>query len=132
MAPDMGLTQRHAARGGQAGRHTPSVQRPRGAPRRLAQPPAVFAPVRNNTVRTIEEPVVSTSFSAQQDLLPCIVAPVKGDLEQMTFNLKNIVGNRHPMLMAAAEQIFGAGGKKLRPLVLFLMSRATAQHKGLR
>jgi len=44
----------------------------------------------------------------------------------MNTNLKNVVGNRHPMLMAAAEQIFGAGGKKLRPVIVFLVARATA------
>lgn len=44
----------------------------------------------------------------------------------MNVNLKNIVGNRHPMLMAAAEQIFGAGGKKIRPFIIFLVAKATA------
>jgi all-trans-nonaprenyl-diphosphate synthase len=60
-----------------------------------------------------------------------VVAPVKEDMEMMNTNIKNIVGNRHPMLMAAAEQIFGAGGKKLRPVLVFLVARATAMHMGL-
>jgi geranylgeranyl pyrophosphate synthase len=50
----------------------------------------------------------------------------------MNENLRNVVGNRHPMLMAAADQIFGAGGKKLRPMLVFLVARATAQLAGLR
>mmetsp|Transcript_28502 Transcript_28502/g.72512 ORF Transcript_28502/g.72512 Transcript_28502/m.72512 type:complete len:404 (-) Transcript_28502:821-2032(-) len=60
------------------------------------------------------------------DVLTAAVAPAKLDLELMNTNLKNVVGNRHPMLMAAAEQIFGAGGKKLRPVIVFLVARATA------
>mmetsp|Transcript_16755 Transcript_16755/g.42003 ORF Transcript_16755/g.42003 Transcript_16755/m.42003 type:complete len:443 (-) Transcript_16755:203-1531(-) len=55
-----------------------------------------------------------------------IMAPVLTDMEQMKVNLRNVVGERHPMLMAAADQIFGAGGKRLRPMVVFLVARATA------
>jgi all-trans-nonaprenyl-diphosphate synthase len=53
-------------------------------------------------------------------------------MEVMNVNLKNVVGDRHPMLMAAAEQIFGAGGKKLRPVLVFLVARATASLMDLR
>lgn len=67
-----------------------------------------------------------------QDLLSSIVAPVADDMRQMNQNLRDVVGNRHPMLMAAAEQIFSAGGKKLRPLVVFLVAHSTAQLMGLR
>lgn len=61
-----------------------------------------------------------------------ITAPVKVDMDEMNKNLLNIVGERHPMLMAAAEQIFGAGGKKLRPMLIFLVAHATAQLGGLK
>ena len=61
-----------------------------------------------------------------------ILGPVREDMEQMAQNLKNIVGDRNPLLMAAAEQIFGAGGKKLRPAMVFLVARATIQLGGLR
>lgn len=61
-----------------------------------------------------------------------ILGPVRDDMEQMAENLRNIVGNRHPLLLAAAEQIFGAGGKKLRPAIVFLVARATAELMGLR
>lgn len=60
-------------------------------------------------------------------LLKSILSPVQTDVVQMNENLKNVVGNRHPMLLAAAEQIFGAGGKKLRPVIVFLVARATAE-----
>lgn len=60
-----------------------------------------------------------------------ITAPVAQDMVLMNENLKNIVGQRHPMLMAAADQIFGAGGKKMRPLLIFLVAHATAEANGL-
>jgi all-trans-nonaprenyl-diphosphate synthase len=60
-----------------------------------------------------------------------ILEPVREDMEQMAENLRNVVGNRHPLLMAAADQIFGAGGKKLRPAIVFLVARATAELAGL-
>lgn len=65
------------------------------------------------------------------DLISQIVQPVAADMEQMNRNLKSIVGERHPMLMAAADQIFGAGGKKLRPMIVFLVARATAELAGM-
>lgn len=63
--------------------------------------------------------------------LDAIVAPVAQDMAVMETNVKALVGERHPMLLAAAEQIFGAGGKKLRPVLCFLVARATAVAMGL-
>lgn len=63
--------------------------------------------------------------------LDAIVAPVQQDMDVMETNVKALVGERHPMLLAAAEQIFGAGGKKLRPVLCFLVARATAVAMGL-
>lgn len=65
------------------------------------------------------------------DLITQIVQPVVTDMQQMNHNLRNIVGERSPMLMAAADQIFGAGGKKLRPMIVFLVARATANLAGM-
>lgn len=65
------------------------------------------------------------------DLISAIAQPVAADMEQMNRNLMSMVGERHPMLMAAAEQIFGAGGKKLRPMIVFLVAHATAHMAGL-
>jgi len=59
------------------------------------------------------------------------MAPVREDVEMLNKNLRTIVGERHPMLMAAADQIFGAGGKKLRPVISFLVARATLELGGL-
>jgi all-trans-nonaprenyl-diphosphate synthase len=59
-----------------------------------------------------------------------IRTPVAADMDLLVKNLTNVVGDRHPMLMAAAQQIFGAGGKKLRPMLVFLVARATCWHTG--
>lgn len=54
-----------------------------------------------------------------------LFSPVESDLQLLTENLKKLVGARHPILYAAAEHLFGAGGKRLRPAVVLLISRAT-------
>lgn len=57
---------------------------------------------------------------------------VAEDLQTLNQNLKSIVGAENPVLMSAAEQIFGAGGKRMRPALVFLVSRATAELVGLK
>ncbi|KAF3945492.1 hypothetical protein ACB098_06G081200 [Castanea mollissima] len=56
---------------------------------------------------------------------------VADDLQTLNQNLQSIVGAENPVLMSAAEQIFGAGGKRMRPALVFLVSRATAELAGL-
>ncbi len=58
--------------------------------------------------------------------------PVAADMAICRQNLLNVVGERHPMLLAAANQIFSAGGKRLRPLIVLLVARATYPLTGLR
>ncbi|EAZ92484.1 solanesyl diphosphate synthase [Crocosphaera chwakensis] len=52
-------------------------------------------------------------------------SPVEDDLRLLTDNLKRLVGARHPILGAAAEHLFDAGGKRIRPAIVLLVSRAT-------
>ena len=54
-----------------------------------------------------------------------LFSPVESDLTVLTETLKQLVGARHPILYAAAEHLFGAGGKRLRPAIVLLASRAT-------
>jgi all-trans-nonaprenyl-diphosphate synthase len=54
-----------------------------------------------------------------------LLSPVEADLRLLTDNLKQLVSARHPILHAAAEYLFGAGGKQLRPAIVLLASRAT-------
>ncbi len=51
--------------------------------------------------------------------------PIDTDLKILTDNLKKLIGARHPILGAAAEHLFGAGGKRIRPAIVLLVSRAT-------
>lgn len=54
-----------------------------------------------------------------------LFAPVEADLKVLTENLKSLVGARHPILYAAAEHLFSAGGKRVRPAIVMLIARAT-------
>jgi len=54
-----------------------------------------------------------------------LLAPVENDLDILTDNLKQLIGARHPILGAAAEHLFDAGGKRIRPAIVLLASRAT-------
>jgi all-trans-nonaprenyl-diphosphate synthase len=67
-----------------------------------------------------------------------LFSPVEADLALLTDNLKNLVGARHKILYAAAEHLFGAGGKRIRPAIVLLLARAiqldgsiTARHRRL-
>ncbi|KAL5731869.1 tRNA dimethylallyltransferase [Ranunculus cassubicifolius] len=56
---------------------------------------------------------------------------VADDLQTLNKNLQSIIGAENPVLISAAEQIFSAGGKRMRPALVFLVSRATAEMKNL-
>jgi len=60
-----------------------------------------------------------------------LFTPVEADLRILADNLKQLVGNRHPILFAAAEHLFGAGGKRIRPAIVLLISRATMLDQGI-
>ena len=57
-----------------------------------------------------------------------LFSPVEADLHILADNLKQLVGNAHPILSLAAEHLFGAGGKRIRPAIVLLVSRATMLH----
>ncbi|KAE8649251.1 solanesyl diphosphate synthase 1, chloroplastic [Cucumis sativus] len=56
---------------------------------------------------------------------------VADDLQKLNQNLLSMVGKENPALVSAAQRIFGAGGKRMRPALVFLVSRATAGLVGL-
>jgi len=60
-----------------------------------------------------------------------LLAPVENDLNILTDNLKQLIGARHPILGAAAEHLFEAGGKRIRPAIVLLVSRATMSDNDL-
>nr|YP_010985974.1 prenyl transferase [Grateloupia asiatica]WOL36892.1 prenyl transferase [Grateloupia asiatica] len=54
-----------------------------------------------------------------------ILSTIKNDLCTLDNNLKKMVGAKHPVLYAAAEQLFDAGGKRIRPAIVLLVAQAT-------
>ena len=56
-----------------------------------------------------------------------LFSPVEADLQLLSDNLKKLVGARHPILYAAAEHLFSAKGKRVRPAIVLLISRALAE-----
>jgi all-trans-nonaprenyl-diphosphate synthase len=53
-----------------------------------------------------------------------LLQPVEADLDALLADLRTLIGAGHPILQAAAEHLFSAGGKKLRPGIVLLISRA--------
>ena len=53
-----------------------------------------------------------------------ILEPVEQDIEILLNDLRSLIGAGHPILQAAAEHLFSAGGKRLRPGIVLLLSRA--------
>ncbi len=53
-----------------------------------------------------------------------LLQPVELDLETLLTDLRSLIGAGHPILQAAAEHLFSAGGKRLRPGIVLLISRA--------
>lgn len=60
-----------------------------------------------------------------------LFSPVEADLCVLTENLKQLIGARHPILYAAAEHLFGAKGKRVRPAIVLLVARATMPNQGI-
>lgn len=75
---------------------------------------------------------VKRETSSSPISLSSVFEVVADDLQTLNKNLQNIIGAENPLLMSAAEQIFSAGGKRMRPALVFLVSRATAQVVGLK
>nr|YP_009398701.1 prenyl transferase [Kuetzingia canaliculata]ARW67887.1 prenyl transferase [Kuetzingia canaliculata] len=64
-----------------------------------------------------------TIFSRQ------IFQSIKQELEQLNINLKKMIEADHPILCAAAEQLFSAGGKRIRPAIVLLIAQITSSDK---
>ena len=53
-----------------------------------------------------------------------LLQPVEADLDALLADLRRLIGAGHPILQAAAEHLFAAGGKRIRPGIVLLLSRA--------
>nr|YP_009402800.1 prenyl transferase [Compsopogon caeruleus]ARX96149.1 prenyl transferase [Compsopogon caeruleus] len=52
---------------------------------------------------------------------------IQKELHTLEQNIKNLVTAQNPILYAAAEHLFKAGGKRLRPSIVLLVAKATAK-----
>nr|YP_009313723.1 Prenyl transferase [Helminthocladia australis]SCW21977.1 Prenyl transferase [Helminthocladia australis] len=58
-----------------------------------------------------------------------IFSIVEDDLNILNKNLQSMVGARHPILNAASEHLFSAGGKRLRPALVILVAGYTLKNQ---
>ena len=61
-----------------------------------------------------------------------LLQPVELDLEALLSDLRSLIGAGHPILQAAAEHLFSAGGKRIRPGIVLLVSRALSKDGNLK
>ncbi|KAL6620766.1 hypothetical protein ACP70R_035905 [Stipagrostis hirtigluma subsp. patula] len=100
----------------------------RAAPRRRRAPCVCFvASPTQPGLAAIDVPAQSIPSVPEPISVSSLLEVVSDDLLRLNNNLKS----ENPVLVSAAEQIFGAGGKRLRPALVFLVSRATAEIAGL-
>nr|YP_010988295.1 Prenyl transferase [Rhodochorton tenue]WOK79491.1 Prenyl transferase [Rhodochorton tenue] len=57
---------------------------------------------------------------------------IEKDLKNLNENLKAMVGARHPVLSAASEHLFSAGGKRIRPALVILVAKASMKNEKVR
>nr|YP_010619872.1 Prenyl transferase [Symphyocladia marchantioides]WAX03885.1 Prenyl transferase [Symphyocladia marchantioides] len=48
---------------------------------------------------------------------------IQTELKQLNKNLHKMIAAENPILYSAAEQLFSAGGKRIRPAIIFLISK---------
>nr|YP_009398468.1 prenyl transferase [Lophocladia kuetzingii]ARW67654.1 prenyl transferase [Lophocladia kuetzingii] len=60
-----------------------------------------------------------------------ITQPINQELKQLNINLKKMVAAEHPILYAAAEQLFSAGGKRIRPIMILLIAKITNDQQNI-
>nr|YP_009392697.1 prenyl transferase [Bostrychia tenella]ARW61259.1 prenyl transferase [Bostrychia tenella] len=53
------------------------------------------------------------------------LSSINKELAQLNINLKKMIVAEHPILYAAAEQLFKAGGKRIRPALVLLVAKIT-------
>nr|YP_009297538.1 prenyl transferase [Hildenbrandia rivularis]AOM67082.1 prenyl transferase [Hildenbrandia rivularis] len=55
--------------------------------------------------------------------------PISSYLKILNLNLRTMIKARNPILYAAAEHLFSAGGKRIRPAIVFLVAQTTMNSK---
>ncbi|KAL6848731.1 hypothetical protein ACP4OV_021314 [Aristida adscensionis] len=108
--------------------HWAGLTATRAVPRRRRTPCVCFvASPAQPGLAAVDVPSQSIPSVPERISVSSLLEVVSDDLLKLNNNLKS----KNPVLVSAAEQIFGAGGKRLRPALVFLVSRATAELAGL-
>nr|WCH56138.1 prenyl transferase [Calliblepharis sp.] len=58
-----------------------------------------------------------------------ILLPIHNELLHLNKNLKKMIGAKNPILYSAAEHLFDAGGKRIRPAIVLLVAKTTNPYK---
>nr|WGH12749.1 Prenyl transferase [Echinothamnion sp.] len=53
---------------------------------------------------------------------------IQTELQQLNHNLNKMIATENPILYLAAKQLFKAGGKRIRPTIIFLISKLISKH----
>nr|YP_010850841.1 Prenyl transferase [Lophurella mutabilis]WGH13539.1 Prenyl transferase [Lophurella mutabilis] len=53
------------------------------------------------------------------------------ELKQLNQNLNKMIATENPILYSAAKQLFNAGGKRIRPAIIFLISKLISQQNSI-
>nr|YP_010850445.1 Prenyl transferase [Lophurella caespitosa]WGH13143.1 Prenyl transferase [Lophurella caespitosa] len=53
------------------------------------------------------------------------------ELKQLNQNLNNMIATENPILYSAAKQLFNAGGKRIRPAIIFLISKLISKQSSI-
>lgn len=57
-----------------------------------------------------------------------IFSILNNELQNLNNNLTNMIGARHPILYAASQHLFSAGGKRIRPIIIMLIAQTTSNN----
>nr|YP_009511066.1 prenyl transferase [Hydropuntia rangiferina]AXI96739.1 prenyl transferase [Hydropuntia rangiferina]UAD87422.1 prenyl transferase [Hydropuntia rangiferina] len=60
-------------------------------------------------------------------IVPKILPNIQQDLLILETNLKQMINPKNPILYAAAEHLFHAGGKRIRPTIILLIALSTSK-----
>nr|YP_010851434.1 Prenyl transferase [Echinothamnion hookeri]WGH14330.1 Prenyl transferase [Echinothamnion hookeri] len=56
---------------------------------------------------------------------------IQTELQQLNQNLNKMIATENPILYSAAQQLFNAGGKRIRPAIIFLISKLISKQNSI-
>ena len=56
------------------------------------------------------------------------ITSIRREIQDLNLNLYKMIGTNNPILYSAAEQLFKAGGKRIRPIILLNIAKSTSSN----